>query len=206
MNRSRAAKFVASVLCGLAPATAQAHLVTSGMGPVYDGISHFALSPEDFLPVVALAFFTGLRGAQHARLSLAILCLAWLAGGITVLSGVSLPIFVLPAATAWLFVMIGILLATDWNLSPGDCALAACELGVVRGAADLGGGAPGTSSALALIGMTASAFVVFALAVSVTLPLSRFWMIVAARVSGSWLAALGLLFAGWILRFGAQVQ
>jgi hypothetical protein len=31
-------------------------------------------------------------------------------------------------------------------------------------------------------------------------------MIVAARVSGSWLAALGLLFAGWILRYGARVQ
>jgi hypothetical protein len=30
-------------------------------------------------------------------------------------------------------------------------------------------------------------------------------MIVAARVSGSWLAALGLLLAGWILRFGAVV-
>jgi hypothetical protein len=31
-------------------------------------------------------------------------------------------------------------------------------------------------------------------------------MIVAARVGGSWLAALGLLFAGWLLRYGAQVQ
>jgi urease accessory protein len=206
MKKSRAVLFAACGACGLIPASADAHLVTSGMGPVYDGISHFTLSPEDFLPVVALAFFTGLRGAAHARLTLAVLPLAWLAGGVTVLSGVNLPAFVLPAATAWLFVVIGILLAADWNVSPGDCALAACELGVVRGAADLTGNTAGPTSALALIGMTASAFVVFALAASVTLPLRRFWMIVAARVGGSWLAALGLLFAGWILRFGAQVQ
>ena len=206
MKKSRAVLFAACVACGLIPASAQAHLVTSGMGPVYDGISHFALSPEDFLPVVVLAFFTGLRGATHARLSLAVLCLAWLAGGLTILSGVSLPAFVLPAATAGLFLLIGILLAADRKLSPGDCMLLACQLGMARGAADLTGSAAGPSSALALIGMAASVFVVFSLAASVTLPLSRFWTIVAARVSGSWLAALGLLLAGWILRYGVQVQ
>ena len=206
MNKPRAVLFAACAAYGLIPASAQAHLVTSGMGPVYDGISHFGLSPEDFLPVVALAFFTGLRGATHTRHALAILCLAWLAGGLTILSGVSLPPFVLPAATVWLFLLIGIVLAADWNLSPGGCTLLACQLGAVRGAADLAGSAAGPSSALALIGMIASVFVVFSLAASVTLPLRRFWMIIAARVSGSWLAALGLLFAGWMLRFGVQVQ
>ena len=206
MNKSRAAKFVAFMLCGLPPASAQAHLVTSGMGPLYDGISHFALSPEDFLPVIALAFYAGLRGAPHARLSLAMLAFAWLAGGITALSGVALSAMILPTATAGLFLLIGTLLAANRDLSPDACALIACALGLVRGAADLTNVGGDASSVLALLGMTASVFVVFALAASVTLPLSRFWMIVAARVSGSWLAALGLLFAGWILRFGAQVQ
>ena len=31
-------------------------------------------------------------------------------------------------------------------------------------------------------------------------------MIVAARVAGSWAAAAGLLLAGWLVRYGAQVQ
>jgi hypothetical protein len=31
-------------------------------------------------------------------------------------------------------------------------------------------------------------------------------VIVAARVGGSWLAALGLLLAGWILRYGAFIR
>jgi urease accessory protein len=206
MNKSRAAKFAAGVLCGLAPATAQAHLVTSGMGPLYDGIAHFALSPEDFLPVVALAFFAGLRGAPHARITLAIVTFAWLGGGLAALSGLNLPAMLVPAATAGLFLLIGTLLAANRNLSPDAFALVACALGLVRGEADFANVVGAPSSAAALIGMTACIFVVFSLAASVTLPLSRFWMIVAARVSGSWLAALGLLFAGWILRFGAQVQ
>lgn len=206
MKKPRTAQFAAALLCGLAPATAEAHLVASGMGPVCDGISHFTLSPEDFLPVIALAFFAGLRGPRHARLALGILTIAWLAGGIAALSGVNLPATVVPAATAVLFLLIGTLLAANRDLSPDVCALLACALGLVRGLADLAGIAGSPSSALALIGMTAGVFVVFSLAVSMTLSLTRFWMIVAARVSGSWLAALGLLFAGWILRFGAQVQ
>lgn len=206
MIKSRAAIFAACGASGLIPANAEAHLVTSGMGPLYDGISHFALSPEDFLPVLALAFFAGLRGAMHARVTLAILAFAWLAGGIAALSGVSFPATVPPAATAGLFLLIGVLLAANKDLSPNACALIGCALGLVRGEADLANVGANPSSALALIGMMSSAFVVFALATSVTLPINRFWMIVAARVSGSWLAALGLLFAGWILRFGAQVQ
>ena len=32
---------------------AGAHLVTTGLGPFYDGISHFFLSPEDLLPALS---------------------------------------------------------------------------------------------------------------------------------------------------------
>ena len=32
-----------------------AHLVTSGLGPVYDGILHLFSTPEDLLPVLALS-------------------------------------------------------------------------------------------------------------------------------------------------------
>ena len=79
-------------------------------------------------------------------------------------------------------------------------------MGLVRGAADLEGAPTSGASILALLGMCLSVFVVFALAASVTLPLRRFWMIIAARVTGSWMAAVGLLLAGWIMRYGARVQ
>ena len=37
------------------PLPAQAHLNSTGMGPIYDGFMHFVMSPEDFVPVLALA-------------------------------------------------------------------------------------------------------------------------------------------------------
>lgn len=195
-----------ALIAVLAPASAEAHLVTSGMGPIYDGISHFLLSPEDFLPVIVLALFVGLRGSAQARASLAALTLAWLTGGALSLSGLVLSALALPTATAMLFLLIGGLLAANLDLSDVACAAVAALLGVVRGMGDLAGVSASLPHALALLGMAASVFTIFALAASVTLPLQRLWVIVAARVSGSWLAALGLLFAGWILRYGARVQ
>jgi urease accessory protein len=206
MKARRALAVFIFVALEVAPASAEAHLVSSGMGPLYDGISHFGLSPEDFLPVIAFAFFAGLRGPAQARLALAILPLAWLVGGLFALYGLALPALVLPVATAILFLLIGGLLATDANVAPPIGAGVAACLGLVRGAGDLAGVTMSGGHILTLLGMAASVFAVFALAASVTLPLQRLWMIVAARVSGSWLAALGLLFAGWILRYGARVQ
>lgn len=196
----------AAALFGIAPTAAQAHLVVTGMGSVYDGISHFALSPEDFLPVIALAFFAGLRGPESARVVLAAMPLAWFAGGFVALHGIALPPVVLPTATALLFLVIGGLLAANANANVVFCAVAASALGLVRGAADLTGIEASVSHVLTLIGMCASVFAVFALAASLTLPLRRAWMIVATRVSGSWLAATGLLLAGWILRYGAMIR
>ena len=46
------------------PTLAEAHLNSTGMGPVYDGLMHFLASPEDLAPVLALALLAGLRGAE----------------------------------------------------------------------------------------------------------------------------------------------
>ena len=93
---------------------AQAHLVVTGMGPIYDGVTHFALSPEDSLPVVALAFYTGLRGPRQSRALFAALPLAWFAGGLMMwLTGHQIPATVLPSATALMLMVIGGLLAAN---------------------------------------------------------------------------------------------
>lgn len=205
--RTRAAIAVAvAVLALVVPAVAQAHLVATGMGPIYDGVSHFGLSPEDWLPVIALGLYAGLRGPAHARAALAAVTLGWLGGGAVAMAGLAPPPIVLPALTALLYLGVGGLLAANRDFKPAVAAGAGVALGLVRGLADLAGVVGSLAHALTLLGMAASVFVVFALAVSVTLPMRRIWMIVAARVGGSWLAALGLLFAGWILRFGAAVQ
>jgi len=45
--------------------TTEAHLNATGMGPFYDGVIHFLLGPEDFVPVLALALLAGLRGTRR---------------------------------------------------------------------------------------------------------------------------------------------
>lgn len=193
-------------LAALFPQAADAHLVTTGMGPLYDGITHFALSPEDFLPVIALAFYAGLRGPASARAGLAAVVTGWIAGGALALAGVAPQGSALPAATAILFLGIGGALAADLALQPVLVAALGLALGLVRGDADLAGVALTLPHGGTLAGMSAAVFALFALAASLTLPLERLWAIVAARVGGSWLAALGLLFAGWILRYGAAIR
>jgi len=198
--------WVIPAAAALLPTVAEAHLVVTGMGPIYDGISHFAWSPEDFLPAIALAFFAGLRGPAHARAALAALPVAMFAGGVAALLGLALPPLVLPVSTALLFLIVGGLLAADANVPPAVCATLGAALSMVRGIDDVAGVPASLAHVLSLLGMCASVFVVFAIAASVTLPLQRAWMIVAARVSGSWLAALGLLLTGWIIRYGALVR
>ena len=41
----------------LSSAPAEAHLNSTGMGPVYDGVMHFLMSPEDLVPALALALW-----------------------------------------------------------------------------------------------------------------------------------------------------
>jgi hypothetical protein len=193
-------------LLALTPSVASAHLVVSGMGPIYDGVSHFGLSPEDYLPAIGLGLYAGLQGPATARAALAAVTLGWLGGGALALAGVHPPMLALSVLTAVLYLAVGGLLAINvaWPRAVG--AGVALALGLARGMADLLGVPGGMAPALSLIGMAVAVFAVLALAAGLTLPMRRLWMIVAARVGGSWLAALGLLFAGWLLRYGAQVQ
>ncbi len=197
--------YTAIAMATLAPTSAQAHLTATGMGPFYDGISHFSLSPEDFLPVIALGFLAGLRGTRTARALLAILPLIWFVAGLLTMQGLVVPNVVLSSATALLFLVIGGLLAANAKAPLVLIAAVGATLAIVRGIADLTGIAESSTSLLTLMGMCASVFTIFALAASATLSLERLWLIVAARVCGSWVAAVGLLLAGWILRYGAAI-
>ena len=47
---------------------------------MYDGLLHFLLSPEDIVPVVALAMFAGLRGPEYGRRALFLLPASWFVG------------------------------------------------------------------------------------------------------------------------------
>ena len=77
------------VLLCLGCPRAEAHLVTTGFGPVYDGVAHLALSPADLALLAGLVFLVAMRGARHGRWLLVVLPAAWLAGGVV---GLTIPV------------------------------------------------------------------------------------------------------------------
>jgi hydrogenase/urease accessory protein HupE len=181
------------------PWCVEAHLVTTGLGPVYDGIGHLLVTLEDLLPVLALALFAGLQGAGSGRRVLCVLPIAWLAGGGGGLLAQGLPAFPLPAVS---FLILGTLVAADLRLPPTAVTALAVGLGLVHGG--LNGVAMQQAGAglLGLLGIMVALFVLVALVAAFVVSLQRPWTRIVVRVAGSWIAALGLLLLGWALRGG----
>jgi len=188
----------ASLLLAL-PARADAHLVTTGLGPLYDGISHVFLSPDDFVPALALALLAGLNGPTAGRRALFLLPATWLAAGLAGhAAGVAA---VLPqAVTTASFLVLGALTALDRRLSPATVAVLAVAVGGLHGWLNGASIAADESAALGVFGIAASVFVIVALASAAVIALPAAWMRIAVRVAGSWIAAIGLLLLGWSLR------
>ncbi len=175
------------------------HLMNTGLGPFYDGLLHLFVTPEDLLPVIALALLAGLRGPAFGRIVLFTLPAAWLAGSAAGrLLGREAA---LPALAAALTVVLGALVATDRSLALPWAVGLSSILGLLHGAwngielsrARTGGfgNALGVACALFVVAAILAAFVC-----SLRVPWSR----IVVRVAGSWIAAAALLMLGWSLR------
>jgi hydrogenase/urease accessory protein HupE len=177
--------------------SAQAHLASTGLGPIYDGISHLFLSVDDLLPVVAMALLAGLNGPAAGRWALFVLPVAWLAGGVIGLhSGVAGA----PAGvTSLSLLLLGILVAADRRLRWPVVAVLAGALGLMHGALNGAGIATAQREASGLVGIVGAVFVLTALASALVLSLRPPWTRIVVRVAGSWIAATGLLMLGWSL-------
>jgi hypothetical protein len=193
---------IAGAALFLAPVTAEAHLVNTGLGPFYDGVSHFGLTPEDLLPALALALLAGQRGSRTGRAVLFALPGAWLLGG---LAGLAVPAIGAAALLATIlttasFLVLGGLVAAEAPLGPGWVTGLAIVLGLLHGALNGAAMAQASLGALGLAGIVATLFVVVALAAGMVVAIRVTWGRIAVRVAGSWIAAIGLLLLGWSLR------
>ena len=191
------ASLAAGLLALLAPARAEAHLVSTGLGPVYDGIGHMLTTPEDLIPAIALALLAGLRGTGPGRRALFLLPAAWFAGGLAGLKIRAVAAFPLPAVS---FLLLGILVAVNAPLAARGVAAIAIGLGLAHGYFNGIAFEDSASGPLALIGEAAVLFALVALVSAFVVSLERPWTRVAVRVAGSWIAAVGLLLLGWSLR------
>jgi hydrogenase/urease accessory protein HupE len=196
LARSRLPILLASAVCLLLPAAADAHLPAIGLGPVYDGVFHLFLSPEDLIPVIALALLCGQRGAPFGRRALWLVPLAWFTGGMLGMfwgSGRG------SALTCVSFLAVGGLVAANARISLRVLTVVAMLLGCFHGYLNGAGINRFDDGTYALLGLALAVFVVVALFTSLVVPLRQQWTRVAVRVAGSWIAASGLLMLGWTL-------
>src|SRR5271169_1740721 len=132
MRRPRLILFWLTLAIALIAAPpAHAHLMNMGFGPFYDGLAHLFVTPEDLLPVIALALLAGLRGPRFGRAVLFALPVAWLVG-----SGAGLMLaqpITLPVAETILTIALGALLAADRPLPLAFVAGLAMLVGLLHG-------------------------------------------------------------------------
>ena len=192
------ARVVATVAIVLSCGPADAHLNATGMGPIYDGLMHFLTSPEDLVPVLALALLAGLRGAPYGRRTMFTLPAAWLLGSLFGLSATFTSAGTL-GASLW-FLVLGGLVVADAKLSLRSVTALSVLLGLVHGYFNGSGLGFSAQAIVAALGLATAAFVLVVLVAALVVQLRAHWARVAVRGGGSWIAASGLLMLGWSMR------
>jgi len=190
--------FVAIIVLAVVPSLAEAHLVTTGLGPFYDGAMHLLLSPGDLLGLLAAALLAGLRGTRAGRLTILVLPSVWYLSGMI---GLNLPFALdLPWLSILSLVILGAMVALDPKLPDFVVALLAGVYGTLHGL--LNGSALGVIGAgpRSLLGIVATVLVIALLVSAAVVSLRAAWTRIAVRVVGSWVAAIGMLMFGWLAR------
>jgi urease accessory protein len=182
----------------LAPAEAKAHLVNTGLGPFYDGAMHLALSPDDWLGLLATALLAGLCGAQAGRWTLVALPGAWLAGSVLGIFAVSAG--ELPGLSILSFVVLGLLVALDVKLPAWSVATLGGLFGALHGLLNGAALREANAGLLNVLGIVTTVFVLLLLISATVVSLRPTWTRIAVRVAGSWVVAVGTLMFGWLFR------
>ena len=181
------------------PKTAQAHLVTSGAGPFFDGVAHFFVSLDDLLVVVALSLLSGLLGKTAARGLVLVLPLTWLVGMVL---GLSLAGRIDGSgwATAFTLLVGGLLLSFSPELPMWGIATVAGLIGLVHGSWNGAAMRATETSSIASLGIVTAAGIVALVLSATAVSVQQAWQKIALRVIGSWVAAFGLLALAWHFR------
>ena len=182
----------------LTPSVAHAHLVTTGLGPFYDGAMHLAFSPEDLLGLLAIALLAGLCGPKAGRWTVAVVPVAWFSGAMIGL--LAPPIPPLPALGIASLFVIGLLVALDLKLPEGGIATLGGVFGLMHGLLNGVALSAAPERGLNLLGILATGFVLLLLVSATAVSLRSGWTRVAIRVAGSWVVAVGMLMFGWLFR------
>jgi len=97
------------------------------------------------------------------------------------------------------FLILGVLVAADLNLSQRCFTAIVVGVDLVRGVLN-GVALKEGAGVLGLIGIMATLFVIVAIASAFIVSLKKPWTRIVVRVAGSWVAAMGMLMFGWLMR------
>jgi hydrogenase/urease accessory protein HupE len=188
------------VLAGLllTPSIADAHLVTSGLGPFYDGALHLAFSPEDLLGLLAIALLAGLCGPNAGRWTVMIVPVAWLGGAVIGLQVPDMP--PAPMLGVVSLVLLGLFVALDLKLPDGIIATLGALFGLLHGLLNGVALSAAPQRGMNLLGILTTVFVLLLLVSAIAVSLRSGWTRIALRVVGSWIVAVGMLMFGWLSR------
>lgn len=174
---------------------AVAHKLLEGIGDFYAGLLHPVVVPSEVLVVAAVGLLLGVSGLAACRYGIPVLG-AGLAAGLVF--GEML-LADLDTTTLLLLVSLAAALsvATGLKLSP----IASAALGLIGGLAiglDARPEVETTSAMLVACGATIVGGAIATSIVSVSvLGRKKFWQTVAARIAGSWITAITILYFAW---------
>lgn len=201
MPRAPAARLLLALLAALAIAPpARAHILLTGVDNLIHALRHLILAPETILTLLAAPLLAGMHGEAAARTAAPAGIAAWtLASLLAFLTGFGAD-FAL--STAVLLLMLGLFIAADLRLDPPITAACAALTGILAGLRH-GNAAAGLPIPFAAAMFALDSAILLLVWTSGYL-LLRYapWARLGVRVAGSWMAAIALLYLGWLLRGG----
>ena len=197
-QRARLSAILLFMTLFLLPAAADAHLVNTGFGTFYDGVVHLFITPSDILVAIGLGLLAGLCGAAASRGAIIALPAAWLTG--EMIGAIYPEVITLPWLTTLSFGIVGVLVALNATMPRTMLLLLTCVAGMLHGFVNGATMAAAGTDRLGMLGAAIAVFIVITLVAAQVVSLRALWSRIVVRVAGSWIAAVGLLMLGWLVK------
>jgi hypothetical protein len=182
---------------GLLPPVAFAHGWGGTNTPLYDGILHVLLNPAFILPIAGIALLAGRGGRDRLAQAQLVLALGVAAGAFLAVLG---PGWSAVALANRLFIVVaGLLVVLDVAWPPAVVLGLVLLGGALTGHELLVSEPPAGNPLRFCAGAMLGAMVLQGGVGGLTLLVRARWAGIAVRVAGSWIAAIGIIYAGFLL-------
>jgi urease accessory protein len=174
----------------LNPPVAGAHPI-KGVGDFYAGMLHPLTALEFLLPWIALALFAGQQGRKAALLTLGIFPLALMSGAVLAL--IVLPPVWVPEINLAVIPLLGLGVALARSFPSTVTVLLVTVVGLLHGLANGSEITAPMSPWRFIPGLAVGAILVLSYGIGLVRSLEKPWTLIAVRVTGSWIAAAGIM-------------